>query len=459
MGLGGGPNGAKAVFLDKFAGAFTNVKRLEDVRTLVGVSRAQTLTVMDGNVMMNAIPKEVDTFQGYVRVLSYQLNEAIQAAAHVVVVFDDPKAITRAKADEQQRRDQLRQARVPLCSDDLVATIFDDDYHTNDLRADGCNAKLLMEFRKARPRFYDAVCAELLRKFRAEMTGDGAWSLTFDGVDRRGGDRGIGVPREAGVLSTDDAFWQPLLTRTEPIGEGDLKLTDVTQRVHDASRLEGTPVHGVLLNLVTTIDTDSFVIELLQQNRRERRAEEADRDELTVLCLKERARKRKGDDFVTDAHYTCCDMQTFHELVLDYVYGTQSLTDAMKARQPAALALLAAALAFCGCDFVEVKGFRFDLALPVVRKMARTQGEDESVDTMGQFETESGGNLSAYGAINAFAKNYIQSLEGVPRMKKAKENASTYCNQQLRRVLWTCSYWHQVELKDCNRWGFSPHCG
>ena len=120
-----------------------------------------------------------------------------------------------------------------------MATIFDDDYHTNDLRADGCNAKLLMEFRKARPRFYDAVCAELLRKFRAEMTGDGAWSLTFDGVDRRGGDRGIGVPREAGILSTDDAFWQPLLTRTEPIGEGDLKLTDVTQRVHDASRTRG----------------------------------------------------------------------------------------------------------------------------------------------------------------------------------------------------------------------------
>ena len=61
-------------------------------------------------------------------------------------------------ADEQRRRDQLRQARVPLCSDDLVATITDDNFSTNDLRADGCNAKLLMEFRKARPRFYDAVC-------------------------------------------------------------------------------------------------------------------------------------------------------------------------------------------------------------------------------------------------------------------------------------------------------------
>ena len=62
--------------------------------------------------MMNAIPKEVDV--SGLRVLSYQLNEAIQAAARVVVVFDDPKAMTPAKADEQSRRDQLRQARVRL---------------------------------------------------------------------------------------------------------------------------------------------------------------------------------------------------------------------------------------------------------------------------------------------------------------------------------------------------------
>ena len=457
MGLMGGPNGAKAVFLDKFADAFAHVKRLDDVRKLVGVSRAHTLAVMDGNVMMNAIPKEVDTFHGYVRVLAYQLNEAIQAAAHVVVVFDDPKAITPAKADEQQRRDQLRQARVPLCSEDLVATIFDDDYHTNDLLADGCNAKLLMEFRKARPRFYDAVCTALLRKFRDEMTGDGAWSLTFDGVDRRGGERGIGVPREAGILSSDDAFWQPLLTRSVAIGEGDLKLTDVTQRVHDASRIEGTPVHGVLLNLVTTIDTDSFVIELLQQNRRERRAEEVDRDELTVLCLKERARKRRGDDFVTDAHYTCCDMQAFHELVLDYFYGTRHLTAEMKAQQPAALALLAAALAFCGCDFVEVKGYRFDLALPVVRQMARTRPKD--LDAMARlFETERFGKIQALTALQTFILDYCKSLEDVPRMKKVKENASSLCEQQLYRVLWTCSYWHQVELKNCAQWGFSSLC-
>ena len=51
----------------------------------------------------------------------------------------------------------------------------------------------------------------------------------------------FGVPREAGILSSDDAFWRPLLDARRPIGEGDLKLTDVTQRVHDASRARARP--------------------------------------------------------------------------------------------------------------------------------------------------------------------------------------------------------------------------
>ncbi len=458
MGLKSGDRGAKAVFLEEFSEAFVDVRRLNEVREMVGVSRAQTLAVLDGNVMMNAIPKEVDTFYGYVRILASQINEAIQAAAHVVVVFDEPDAMTAAKRDEQSRRDELRQARVPRCSEDLVATIFDDDYHTNDLLTDGCSIKLLMEFRRARPRFFDAVCAALLNKFRLEMTGDGAWSLTFDGVDGRGGERGIGVPREAGVTSSDHAFWIPLLSREEPIGEGDLKLTDVTQRVHDAARRGGTPVEGVLLNLVTTIDTDSFVIELLQQSRRERRADKSDRDELTVLCLREPTRKRKGDDEVTQAHYTCCDVRKLHELVLEYFYGTRKLSAEMKARQPAALALLAAALALSGCDFVALQGMHADLALPVVGEIARKN--PQMLDRMSRlFGTERHGKAEAFLAVQHFVTKYVKSLDEVPRMQKAKHNASNYFDAQLYRALWTCSYWHQHEHKNCSEWGFSALCG
>ena len=459
MGLAGGPHGAKALLVDQFADAFKNVKCLRDVREMIGVRRSQTLAVLDGNVMMNAIPSQVDSFRGYVSILSNQLSDACQAAAHVVVVFDEPQAMTAAKRDEQRRRDEVRQARVPLCSDDLVATIVDDNFTTDDLRTAGCNVKLLMEHRKARPRFYDAVCVALLKQFEDQMTGDGAWSLTFDGVDRRGADRGFGVPRDAGVLSSDGEFWQPLLHRATPIGEGDIKLTDVTQRVHDAAHSAATPVHGVSLNLVVTIDTDSFAIELLQQNRRERRAVKEDRDELTILCFKERARKRKGDDFITDAHYLCCDTQVLHELVLDYFYGTKHLDEKVQAQHPAAFALLAASLACCGCDFVEVKGMRADLVLPVVRDLVR-RNNSEALEAMACIFAESPKDMrKASRAVEMVIKEYAKSLDKVPRMQRAKNNASCYCDAQVLRALWTCAYWHQREFKDCASWGFPSACG
>ena len=450
MGLHGGKTGAKALFLEKFGSAFQDVKRLTDVRELAGARRSQTLAVLDGNVMMNAMPSSVDTFRGYVSLLSHQLEEAVQAAAHVVVVFDEPAAMTTAKRDEQRRRDAQRQARVPVCSEDLMATITNDNYTLSDLQSNGCNVKLLMEFRKARPRLYDAVCVALMQHFRASMTG-GEWSLTFDGVDARGADRPFGAPREVGALSSDQAFWGPLLAREVRIGEGDLKLTDVTQRVHDASRVEGTPVEGVLLNLVVTIDTDSFAIELLQQDRRSRRKDPADRDELTILCLKERARKRAGDDHVTGAYYTCCDMQLFHGLVLDYFYGTKSMSPCLAALQPGALALLAVALALCGCDFVELKGMRADLALPVVRDVVRKHSP--RLRALANVDNVPPGGAAA-ALVEFLVDQYAASLEGKPRMQKARASASNWCDAQILRALWTCAYWHQHEFKDCAQWGF-----
>ena len=454
MGLAGGPHGAKALFVKDFASAFQNVKHLTDVRTLVGVQRAQTLAVLDGNVMMNAIPQSVDTFGGYVAVLANQINEAVQAAAHVVVVFDEPKAMTVAKRDEQRRRDAMRQARVPQCSEDLVATIKDDNYHTNDLRTDGCNVKLLMEFRQARPRFYDAVCVELLRKFRREMVGEGKWSLTFDGVDMRGGERGIGMPRQAGVLSSDPIFWKPLLSRATPIGEGDLKLTDVTQRVHDAALVAGTPVEGVVLNLVATVDTDSFLVELAQQAKRLARATDRDRNELTVLCFREAARKRRGDDFVTPTRYLCCDMRLFHREVVRYLLGGGQLRPEVLAVTPDAIALLTAALACCGCDFLEVKGCRADMMLPVVRDVVRRK--PQALVAMHHLFHESETAVhEAERAVQIVLDDYTDSLSTKPRFKRAHASASNVCDAQLLRAVWVAAYWNGREFKDCHHWGFA----
>tara|TARA_B100000795_G_C22792650_1_gene437696 strand:+ start:1172 stop:2539 length:1368 start_codon:yes stop_codon:yes gene_type:complete len=455
MGLCGGATGAKAQFIEKFGAAFQSAKTLGAVRGLVGVDRSSTLAVLDGNVMLNAIPSSVDSFDGYVAVISHQISDACFAAAHVVVVFDEPDAITTAKRDEQRRRDAARKPKTPVCSDDLTPGITTDEFTQEMLNADGFSGKVLMEHRRARPRFFDAVCVALMERFVQRMT-TGAWSLTFDGIDSRGAGREFGQARIAGIYSNHQDFWEGILSRNVPIGEGDLKLTDVTKRVHDSSLQPGSPVAGVVLNLVVTIDTDSFVIELLQEQTRKGRDDEF--GELTILCLRERARKRKGDDFITDAHFLCCDQAVFHHQIELYFYGTTSLSEKTRLQQPSAMALLAIGLACCGCDFLEVKGMRADLVLPVVRDIVKNHSD--KLDLVKQiFHKREVDVLKATPVVQFLIQEYAKSLEGVPRMQRAQASASNACDMQVLRALWTCCYWHQNEFKNCASWGFVATSG
>ena len=456
MGLSGGPNGAKAVFQERFRQAFLTLPTLKDVRELTELPREAALAVMDGNVMMSAIPTSVDTFAGYVGVLGGQIRAAHEAAAHVVVVFDEPAAMTEAKRDEQAKRDLQRKPKEIVCSDDLVAGITDDNYTTSMLYAEGFNAKLLMGHRPARPRFFDAVCRALLRNF-VQRDGHRNGSLTFDGVDARGAEREFGATRVAGIVSSNQSFFGELLAREQPIGEGDLKLTDVTERVHEAAQVATTPVAGVVLNLTVTIDTDSFAIELLQQSWRLRRSD-AGETERTILCFKERSRKRQGDDFASGGNFLCCDMHVFHEAVVEYFYGTLHLSSAIKEQLPDAMALFAAALACCGCDFVKIDGMRVDLVLPIVRDIVRNHR-----DTLALMQhvvaKERKQVLRAYGALEFLKEEFADAIAEMPRMQKAHASVSGACNAQLLRALWTCSYWHGKEYKNCTDWGFAATSG
>ena len=444
MGLGGGPNGAKALFKERFAGAFKDFGSLRDARGQVGVSRAETLVVVDGNVLVMQTPSAVDTFAGYVSVLSNQLNGAIQAGEHVVVVFDEPAAITRAKQEEQRARDARRAPRTPVCSDDLVACPTDDAYQKAALDVEGFNVRLLINHRAARARFYDALCVATLAHLRANLVGqeDAEWSLTFDGVDARGADRPIGDARVAGVLSSHPELWGPVLAREEAIGEGDLKLTDVCHRVY-GQRVSNpeSPLARVLLNMLWTIDTDSFLIELMQQSRREARPSAADRNELTLLCLREPSRKRKGE-VPTPAHFQFIDMQCFHDEVMTYMFGSPSCQASadIDSRKPLTTALMAASVALCGCDFVEVKGMRADLVLPAVRDVARNEPEVLKL-MQGVFTGNAQAVRAAGPAIKAVVDNYLANISGAPRMHKTHDKASGYTELQILRACWITSYW------------------
>lgn len=458
MGLGGGPNGAKAVFKERFASAFRDFDSLAQARDCVGTARAQTLVVVDGNVLVMQVPASVDSFAGYVAVLTNALHNAIAAGEHVVVVFDEPENLTRAKQEEQARRDARRFPQTPLCSDDVAPPCpRNDDYDAEQLMAEHTNIKLLMNHRLARPRFYDALCAAVLNRLKSAFGGQTcAWSLTFDGVDRRGADRPFDKRRVPGVLSTLPDVWEPLLRRVDPIGEGDLKLTDVCHRVYRARETcPDARVAQVRLNMLSTIDTDSFMIELIAQSRREGRADPS-QNELTLLCLREAGRKR-GREAPVAAHYTCIDVEEFHDGVMAYLFGSRSLRPEIEARKPLAALLLAASIALCGCDFVEVRGMRADLVLPIVREIARNR--PDLLALMAGVQTgDALPTAGAADALRAVVEDYVVSITGAPRLKKAVANASACSDLQLLRACWTTAYWSTREFKDVFQWGFN-HAG
>lgn len=414
------------------------------------------------------VPSSVDTFSAYVAVFAGQLNVGLQAGEHVVVVFDEPAAMTKAKINEQNARDARRAPKTPLCSDDITAVPLNDDYTRAELEDPNLNVKLLMNHRQARSRFHDGLCVAVMEYLQEHVAGDAKWSLTFDGVDVRGADRPIGARREPGVLSTHPELWVPVLKREFPIGEGDLKLTDVCSRVHSAARrasrtgvvpaataltgVDTTPIEDVLLNILWTIDTDSFLIELLQQARRECREKASDRNELTLLCLREASRKRKNEP-PEKAYFNCVDMSIFYQSVMGYVFGATKVDEETEAKKRLTAALLAASIALCGCDFVEVQGLRADLILPCVRNVARNSPEKLAL-MHGAFTGRAEATRTASGAIEAVIDDYVENLAGVPRMQKSKHNASQYNELQVLRGCWVTAYWLGYEFRQVENWGW-----
>ena len=452
MGLAGGPTGPKAVFRDKFTGSFCKFEKLKNLTSTLGIERRQVLVVVDGNVLAMGAPSSITTFSGFVTYFSMQISGAIEAGSHVVVVWDEPNSVTKAKKEEQSARDARRAAVVPVTSSDMQRAPQTDDYTTSDLLDPDLNIRDVIGCRASRARFHDQLCVATMRYVRTHIT-PGEWSLTFDGVDGRGADRPLGVKREAGVLSSDPQFWEPLLSRVTPIGEGDLKLSDVPARVHQ-KKLErsGSPVDDVTTNLLWTIDTDSIPIELINQARRAGREDEEDADEHTFLCFREPTRKRR-DEEPTPAHFLCCDMAALYGDVMTYMYGSKYY-QRLPGERMMATALLAAGLAACGCDFVAIEGLRCDLILPCVRDVVRTK--PEALQTIkGVFGNDAHELHKGADALQQVLNSYQESLIGQPRMQRATDKASKATQGQMLRVLWTASYWCGYEYTDTLNWGFS----
>ena len=132
------------------------------------------------------------------------------------------------------------------------------------------------------------------------------------------------------------------------------------------------------LALTSTIDTDSFAIELLQEAQRAGDALASPVNSL--LCMRENTKKRGTAD-EKSAVYLCCDVAMLHEKLQTHMFGAYRTPDLQQQRT--AMALLAAGWALCGCDFVEVKGMRSDAVFEAIGGCAQGKTLSPTCGTRG----------------------------------------------------------------------------
>ena len=452
MGLQLGDRGAKSTFKKRFEKAHAYHARFVNAQHATKHDRASTVAIVDANVTTRLAPPVVTQFGDYVRFLAEQLDHAVQAAAFVVVVWDEPENTTKAKKMEQNRRDALAKAKQPVASDDVDDGVPKDDvYGRDELMRTNCK-QIVDVHRLARARMYDEMCIAVLA-YMEENYGSGSWSLAFDGVDARGVDRPPNATRKPGVLS-NESWWNDVLTRATPIGEGDLKIPDCHQRVFAHAQQPGSPLCDVKLAMIWTTDTDSLIIELLAEAKRvDTLAPDVRNKQQVMLCFREAAQKRKYAES-TPVQFLCIDVGALYSAVVQFLFGTLNLCPAAIARRRAAVTFLAIGLAACHSDFSGIKGFHVHHAFDAIRSVL--QSHPEILDTMHVSWDESSHQsaMLMLPALELLVKEYGSHLGSIPRMHQARASLRNAHELQLLRVLWTCAYWNQKEHTNVEAFGF-----
>jgi hypothetical protein len=459
MGLAAtGDHGVKAIIKSRFAQAGRTYATLGDVRRAVGVERANVAASLDGNVLMMQVPNSAASFSAYTGIVTNAIRSAMGSAAVVVVVFDEPAHLTVAKREEQARRDAQRKKTVPVCSEELFPYPTDDSYGIGELTSTtDCHA--IVRCRASRQRFFDETGRQVLinlKKSIATWAQGGSESVVlFDGLDPRGALREYGAPREPCVFGSDDAV-AALFQREHAIGEGDLKLAWVEQRVRELAVEGKLPTQ---LNLTITIDTDSIAIELMERARRACAPAECESDAvLGALCMRERSHKRDAWDDDPGAVYFVLDYAHLFEMIQTQMWG-RGRTLPPPEKQRSAMALLCAGWALAGCDFVALRGLKADMVLEAMPSLLRTA--PQLVDLM--ENTWSGDRDAAKEVLPALKRLVLLcavNYEDQPRARKATVEAMrNHDKASLLRAAWVASYWSMHEFAgSLHDFGFT-YCG
>ena len=469
MGLPTGQHGVKELVKTRCITSWNEYTSLKNARIAHGRESYETGVILDGNVLVRQVPTAASTFEAYTTIFHRFVTQALDAADLVVIVFDEPAKMTRAKAEEQARRDLQSKKSAPIMSSDLVESFApqtdDYDYETA-LRA---NPHDVMRSRKARPRIFDCICKNTMKLVMQSKIYNQK-ILVFDGIDPRGASRFSGEAREPVMYSNNEQA-ETLLARAPDgpvVSEGDLKLTDIESEIQYL-RDSGKFFFSIKLVLVCTIDTDSIAIELMHQSaKNEQLAERPDLKKpiKTVLCFRETSRKRKGEESERQsaATFACFDMAALHSCLT-------TILGAPAAYHRHATALLSSAWALCGSDFVHLKGMRSDV---VFESMINLCKSDDCLKILKPMEaawelrrdTPSDVLWDVRAAMLPSILNIVENtarlLTKMPRMNRSVKAMKevTDCDLTTRHVLlraaWIAVYWSGLqcpnsELRD---WGF-----
>ena len=441
MGLKSGPGGAKNVIIERFTKA---VKEVDSFADVLPNNDDESLVCIDGNVLIKSAPQTVATADEYINYLRSQIASKLKASKHVLVVLDNPAATTRAKTQEQERRDAKKAVPVPISSD-LATSPETDEYEVSSLPNHVIARDLIMT-RGAAPRMFDFLLFTVFQQLLKSLD-TASQTLTFDGVDPRM-DRPPEEPRRPKVISSHE----DLLYETD-LGEGDLKLSFAVDLVIGRRGKSG-PWGQVTTVVQLTIDTDALVIEALQVARR---ACTGEADVNVLLALSERSTSKKrltdGNPVAHTSWYTIVDVNVLTSQIGSFL---NPLPEAVPSSQTTrrCVVLFGMAAALCGCDFVVAPhGIRFDTVLQVLKKTVYDQpGLLACVD--GVHSVDDNELLRASVATRTIVKEVAKTMEKTPRSRRWAAGLLTAEDTLDTRVLWTVSYWSFQERKRVEDWGF-----
>jgi hypothetical protein len=472
MGLASDPkHGFKSTLKQHFSHCVLKMNHLGGLRVQNELERTEMSCGIDGNVAMMAIPQTCCTLDDYVSFLTNEFKTVMATCAFLVVVFDEPKRIPRAKAAEQQRRDDARKTASSnrpekAIPDDVQQLLDAGDFSEQDLAYCSDLHHLVLE-RSTRSRVFDVVMHRVFYQLREtaarwEADGFGPSFLLFDGIPST-----CDYARDERVPSqlTNEIFLATaLMPRESVFGEGDLKLaaleTTVLYTTEFADPTTRQIVESIRCHCTHTIDTDSLLIGFLTFARL---GASLRKGACSYVVLPERASVKQ------DRHFLCVHTQDLYASIIDRVcVGADARIldwhDSADSRFAAAC-VFSALVVLGGCDFVAMKGMKASFAFEMFEKQHREEDDsDDEEDNACALSTACQHLGDTYGTSRVACTAYIEDMAAAVVL--ALQNcASAYNNKprslarivdtlsntraddvEVLRAVWVVLYWLQFEL-------------